>query len=88
MCRIKENAISGFAHPKERAHIGYEIVIAERCAALGKTKLRITKGGQFFRNVPDVPRREELTFFNIDCATGRRSGAKQIRLPAEKRRDL
>ena len=39
MRRVKDHAISGFAHPIERAHVGHEVVIAKRRAALGETEL-------------------------------------------------
>src|SRR5215469_655520 len=88
MCRVKDHAIPRFAYPIERTHIGDEVVVAKRRAALGKTELRGAKGDQFFGNVSHVPRREELTFFHIDRATGFRSSTQEIRLPAEKRGDL
>ena len=88
MRSVKDDAISRFAHPIERAHVGYEIVVAKRRAALGKTELRVAKGDQFFGDVSHVPRRQELTLFHIDRATCFCGSAQQIRLPAEKRRDL
>src|SRR6476646_17142 len=88
MCRIENDAITCVTHPVEGAHVGDEVVITKGGAALGETKLCAAKGDQFLGDVSHIPRREELTFFYVDRTTRLGSGAKQIRLPAEERRDL
>src|SRR5438067_5770094 len=55
---------------------------------LGETKSCVTKGGQFFGNISQVPRSQKLAFFHIDCAPRFRGSAQQIRLTAKKRWDL
>src|SRR5947207_1472204 len=88
MRRVKDHAISGLANPIERAHVGHEVVIAERCAPFRETELLATGRCELFSNISDIPWREELAFFHIDCATCFRGGAEQIGLPTKKCRDL
>src|SRR4051795_697511 len=88
MCCVEDHAVSGFAYPMKRAHVSDEIVVTKRGAAFGETKLRVAKSDQFFSNIRYVPRREELTFFDINCPSGLRRCAQQVCLTAEKCRDL
>ena len=53
-----------------------------------KQNWALPKAMSFSGDVSHIPRREELTFFYVNRTTGLRSGTQQIRLPAEKRRDL
>src|SRR5205814_8205788 len=43
MSRVEDHRITLFTHPVERAHVRYQIVVAERCAALGKAKFLTTE---------------------------------------------
>src|SRR6476620_7092889 len=88
MCRIENDAITCVTHPVEGAHVGDEVVITKGGAALGETKVCAAEGDQFIGDVSHIPRREELTFFYVNRTTRLGSGTQQIRLPAEKRRDL
>ena len=88
MGRIKNHAIASLAQPIERTHVGDEVVIAETSAALGETELLIAKRNQFLGDISHIPRREKLTFLDVDSAPRFRSGAQQIGLPAKKRRNL
>ena len=72
----------------QRAHIGDQIVVAKCRAAFREAEFLVAEGGELLRNILYVPRREKLAFLYIDGATGFGRRPKQIRLPAEKRRDL
>src|SRR5512132_320747 len=88
MCRIENDAVTCVTHPVERAQVGNEVIISEGGATLGETKLCVAEGDQFLGDVSHIPRREELTFFYVNCTTCFRSSPQQIRLPAKERRDL
>src|SRR5215469_16792644 len=84
MCRIENDAIACITHPVERPHVGNEIIIPKRGAALGETKLCVAEGNQFLGDVSHIPWRKELAFFYIDRTARFRSSTQKIRLPAEK----
>src|SRR5947199_8282322 len=88
MCCIENHTITSLAHPVERAHVCDKGIVAKCCPPLGKAKLRVAKSDEFLSDVAHVPRRQKLTFFDVDRATGFCGGTQQIRLPAEEGRDL
>ena len=80
--------IAGLADPKERTHIGDEIIVAESGAPFGEEELIIAKGEEFFGDVANIPRSEELAFFDIDHPLGFGGGLNEIRLAAKEGGDL
>ena len=85
---VENDAVARLANPIQRAHVDHEIVVAKGRPALGEKEPVMAKRRQLLRDVPHVPRREELPLFHIHHAPRLRRRLDQIRLPAEERRDL
>ena len=49
-------ALLPLLHFEPGAHVHYQILVAERSAALGYHNFRISRGGDFFHHVAHVPR--------------------------------
>src|SRR5205807_6726319 len=75
-------------HHDEPAHVHHQRVIAEGGPPLGEQDLAASPLAQLVYRVLHVFRSEELSFLDVDGASGRRRGQQQIRLPAEERGDL
>ena len=88
MSGIEDDPIAGLADPEERAHIGDEIIVAESGASFGEEELIIAKGEEFFGDVANIPRSEELAFFDIDHPLGFGGGLDEIGLAAKEGGDL
>ncbi len=88
MRRVKNNRKAERLHDRNRAHVGDEIVVAERRAAFGQENLFCAGHFCFFRDAPHFVRRKELAFFQVHDFSGRDGGFNQIRLAAKKRGDL
>src|ERR1700677_4006806 len=88
MGHVEDNRVSEFAHDGKRAHVDYEILVAEGAAAFGKNDFFVSGAGDFFRGVANFPGGEELAFFHVYNATGAACGDEQIRLAAEEGGDL
>ena len=76
------------AHDGKRAHIDNEIVVAETGTTLGQKNLRVARLAAFLHCVPHVPRRNELSFFDVYGAAAERSGDHEIGLAAQECRNL
>jgi len=62
------------AHDGQAAHVDYQIVVAERTAALGDQNFVVAGGGDFLGGVLNVVRCYELAFFDIHDAAGAAGG--------------
>src|ERR1700722_1482128 len=87
MGRIK-NHRRKFAHDGKRAHVYGEIVVTETGAALGEKNLSIPRFAAFLYHMAHIPGGDELSFLNIHGPAAESSSNYQIRLAAQKRRDL
>lgn len=76
------------AHDGERAHIDYEVVVAEAGAALGEGDAGIAGVADLFDGVAHVEGCYELAFFHVDSLAGFGGGDEQVGLAAEEGRDL
>ena len=86
---VKDHRRAGvLRHDRQRAHIRYQRVVAERHAALGDQHVGIAGAGQLVDDIGHVPGRQKLALLDVDHLAGRRRGQQQIGLPAQKRRDL
>ena len=89
MRRVENDRRAGlFRQNRQRAHIGDESVVAKRYAALGDEHVAVSCAGDFFHHVGHVPRREELTFLDIDDASSLCSSNEQVSLAAQEGWDL
>ena len=88
MRRVENHRETGAFHDWNRAHVGDEIVVAERRAALGEQDFFCARPFGFFDDLAHFRRRKELSLFQIDDLAGDGGGFNQIRLAAEKRRNL
>ena len=88
MSRVENHAISRFANPGKRPHIGDEIVITKSGSAFCKHELPGAEVFKLLRNIFYLPRREKLPFFHVHCSARFRRSTQQISLTAQKRGDL
>ncbi len=87
MGAVKDDRGQG-THHGERAEIHDKIVVAEGRAALGEKYAIVAGGAEFFDGVRHVPRRDELTFLDVDGAAGFACGYEEVGLTAEECGDL
>ncbi len=88
MGRVKAHRKAKALHNGNRPHIGDEIVVPKRGAAICQNDFFIPGGEDFLDGIFHVPRRHELPFLYIDHSAGPCSSKKQIGLSAEKGGDL
>src|SRR4029453_19110027 len=86
--RIKNDRISEASQNRERPHIHNEIVISERESALGQNDPPVAGLFDLLDGIGHLLRREELSLLHIYNLTGLGGGDQEIRLPAQKGRDL
>ena len=88
MSCVEDDWITFFPHPVERAHVRDQIIVAERCAALGEAKFLTTERRQLVGDVLHIPWRQELPLLHVNGAScfGRR--LQQIGLATQERRNL
>src|SRR5215475_12028878 len=82
--RRVENYGRKFPHDGERAHIHYEIVVAEAGATFSHEYAIVTRRAAFFYDMLHVPRRDELALLDVHRTLGHARGDNEIGLPAEK----
>ena len=70
-------------HPVNRAHIGHQVIVAEGGAAFGHKERTATSTLQFRSDVFHIPRREKLSFFNVDDAPACSCRDNEVSLTAE-----
>ena len=85
---IKNDMISGLTNPIKGAHVRNKVVVPERDTALGKKVTGIARRLDFFGDIDQVPRREELAFLDVDDPAGACGGEDEIGLAAEEGGDL
>ena len=73
---------------RNRAHVGHEIVVAERRAALGEQDFFRARAPGLVHHLAHFRRRQELALFDVHNLAGDGGGFNQIRLAAEERGDL
>src|SRR6266478_1091313 len=88
MCCVENHGESECTHDGHRTHVRDEIVVAERCAALGNEQSFATGLFRLFDNLTHFRRRKELTLFYINNLAGLNCGCDEIALAAEESRDL
>ena len=84
MGRIIHHRAAGLGQNGQRAHVGNERVIAERCAAFTEHHPVITGRLGFLHDIRHVPRGKKLALFDIQGFTGFSGGDDQIGLAAQK----
>ena len=91
---IKHHRSAGFAHDGQAAHIGHQVVVAERSAALAGHELVGRQPGflgsstGLVDDVDHVVRCQELALLDIDRLARLRTGADEVGLAAQEGRRL
>jgi hypothetical protein len=87
--RVEHDRTSGLAHDREAPHVGHEVVIAERRAALADHDVVAPLAALALRTTfPHVLRREELPLLDVDRLAAARNRMDEIGLAAQERRRL
>lgn len=86
--RIKDDRIAEAAHNREGTHVDDQVMIAQADASFGEHDIFITRMDNLIDDILHVFRCQKLAFFYVDAFTRCSSGFDQIRLPAEKGRNL
>ena len=87
--RVEHHRATGVAHDGQRAHIGNQIVVAERDAAFAHHDVvRTTRLTRLVDHVFHVTGREKLPLLDIDRLAGACHGVNEISLTAKKGRRL
>ncbi len=76
------------ADDRKGPHVHHEVVISEAGAAFGDEHARVACGDNLGDCVLHVVWRKELSFLDVDDATGLGGGHQEIGLPAQERGDL
>src|SRR6185312_13310828 len=84
----EDDRAARLAEYRERAHVGDEVVIAEREAALAHEDRLVAGRARFLDDVPHLPRREELALFDVHGLPLSCDTQDEIRLSAQERRRL
>ena len=82
--RRVENYGRELTHDRERAHVDDQIVVSEAGAALREKDLRVAGFAALLYRMPHVPRRNKLSFLDIDGAAAERGRDHEVGLAAEK----
>lgn len=85
---IKHNVQSQFLHPIYGTHVCDKIIVTETGSPLGKKEGFASGKSQFFRDIFYIPRRKELTFFDIHRPAGGTGCGDEIGLAAQEGRNL
>ena len=86
MRRVEHDRASGVAHDRERAHVGDQVVITERRAALAHEMLSVPLAAlRLGDNLFHVVRREKLPLLDVDGFAGCRDRLDEIGLAAQER---
>ena len=94
MRHIKHHGRSGVTHLGQAGHVGHQIVIAKADTTLTGQKVVFVQacltgcGTGFVDHVFHVPRRQKLTFFDVDRLTRLGDRTNEIGLAAQKSRGL
>ena len=86
--RIKDDGIAEAAHNREGTHVDDQVMITQADAPLGEHDIFIARMDNLIDDIFHVFRSQELAFFYVDAFTRCSRGFDQIRLPAEKGRNL
>jgi hypothetical protein len=81
--RIEHDRAAGCAHHGKRAHVGDEIVVAEREPALADENLVVACRACLLDDVGHFPRRQELAFLDVDRFTLRRNVHDEVGLATQ-----
>src|SRR5829696_4348193 len=88
MSGVKDDAETSFTNPVERSHIRDKIVVAERHTSLGEKESLVSERNQLIRNILQIPRCEELSFFDVHHSSGLCRCLDKIGLAAKEGGDL
>ena len=94
MGRVEHHRAAGLAHDREAAHVGNEVVVAERGAALADHDRLFVDAGRLGRvprlvdDVLHVVRRHELRLLDVHRLARRRDRVDEIGLAGEEGRRL
>ena len=84
--RIEDDRASGVAHDRERPHVGHQVVIAERRAALAhEDVVGAARGLGLGDHLLHVLGRQELALLDVDRPARRGDRLDEIGLPAQER---
>jgi hypothetical protein len=86
--RVVDDRAAGLGEQRQRAHIGDEVVVAEREAALGHEQVRVAGRASLLDDTLHLEGRQELALLQVDRLPRRCDGENEVRLPAEERRRL
>ena len=85
---VENHGRAGGREHRQRAHVGYDRVVAEAGAALGHEHAGIAGARNLADHVRHVPRRQELALLHVHGAARLGRGHEQIGLAAEERGNL
>ena len=87
---IEHHRAAGLAHDHQRAHVGHQVVVAERGAALAHHDVVGCRSPalRLVHHVLHVPGREELALLDVHRLAGCGHGMDEIGLAAQERRRL
>jgi len=85
---VEEYGAAELSHFGDCAHVVYEVVVAEGCAALCEDDSVVAGFADFFADVEHVVRGHELGFFDVDGFPGAGGGDDEVRLAREECGDL
>ena len=87
--RVEHHRAAGFAHDRQAAHVGDQIVVAERGAALAHHDRLFVDAGRLGRaarlvdDIDHVVRRHELRFLDVDRLARGSDGVDEVGLAGE-----
>jgi hypothetical protein len=85
---IENHRATGIAQHRQAAHVGHQVVVAEREAALADQDVVVAGRAGLVDDVPHLPGREKLPLLDVHRSSLRRDVDDEIRLPAEESRCL
>ena len=86
--RIEDDRAADPGHDRQGAHVADQGVVAEGDAPLRRQGVRVAGAADLGDHVRHVAGREELALLDVDRPPGLGGGDQQVRLAAEKGRDL
>ena len=85
---VHDHRVAGARHDRQRPHVGHQRVVAKTDTPFGQKDAVVAGAGDLGGHVRHVPGREELALLDLHDPPGPRRRHQQVRLPAQKRRDL
>src|SRR5262249_25082673 len=85
---VEDNRTLRIPHDRERAHVGNEVVVAERKAALADHDAFVAGGARVADDGLHLPGRQELPLLDVDRLALRGGVHNEVRLTAQESRRL